>query len=179
MRQSLKGGPAKRVLDGLSGVGNDYIEAIERLKKRYDRPRILHQEQVHAIFEAPMIKNGSGKELQRLHDICSQHLRALKTMKYEPSGAFVTALLEMKLDRSTMFEWQRHTQENSDVPHYLDILEFIDLRARASEVVLREGPKSPLQPQHSKSSTQIRTSYVVNVDTLHIVRCWEAPLVRM
>ena len=132
---------------------------------------------MHAISKAPVIKDGSGKELRRLRDICSQHLQALKAMKYEPSGAFVTALLEMKLDRSTMFEWQRHTQENLDVPHYADILEFIDLLARASKAVFRESPKGHSQPQPSKSSTQIRTSYVVNVDTA-CISCgvWKHPL---
>ena len=47
-----------------------------------------------------------------------------KCMDYDPSGPFY---------QSTMFDWKKHTQENSDVPHYAEILEFIDLRARASE----------------------------------------------
>ena len=146
LRQSLKNGPAKCVIEGLSGSGNDYVEAMECLKEHYDQPRLLHREHVHATSKAPVIKDGSGKELQCFHDICSQHLQVLKAIKYEPSRAFVTALLEMKLDRSTMFNWQRHTQENSDVPHYADIWEFIDLRARASKAVFRESPKSHSQP---------------------------------
>ena len=53
-----------------------------------------------------------------------------------------------------MFEWQRHTQEISEVPHYTGILEFIDLRARASETVFCEGLKR--QSQTYKSSTQTK-----------------------
>ena len=64
-------------------------------------------------------------------------------------------MIETRLDRSTMLEWQKHTQENPNVPHYAEILEFIDLRARASETVLRQGPKRHFQPVHSKSSTQV------------------------
>ena len=165
LRHSLKDGPARHVIEGLSGSGTEYEEAIKCLQKRFDKPRLLHLAHVKAIVEVPEPKEGSGKELRRLHDVCSQHLRALKTMGYDPSGPLVTSLIETKLDRSTMFEWQRHTQENSDVPHYAEILDFIDLRARASETVLRELPKRHSQPVHSKSCTQVRTAYVASVDT--------------
>ena len=56
-------------------------------------------------------------------------------MKYKPSGVFVTALLEMILNQSTVFEWQRHTQGKADVPYFTEFLDFIDLRARASEAI--------------------------------------------
>ena len=68
--------------------------------------------------------------------------------------------IKMKLDQSTMFEWQKHTQANSDVPHYTEILEFIDLRARAYETVFYECPKRHLQPVPRKDSAPNRTSYV-------------------
>ena len=100
---------------------------MESLQECYDRPRILHHVHVWSIVEAPPVTNGSGKELWHLHDICSQHLRALKVMKCEPSGAFITSLIELKLDESTVFEWQRHSQDQPDVSHYVEILEFIHL----------------------------------------------------
>ena len=62
-----------------------------------------------------------------------------------------------------MFEWQRHTQEISDVPHYEEIQEFVYLRARASETVFREGLKRHSQP--NKSDTPTKTTYVANIDT--------------
>lgn len=74
---------------------------MECLQARYDRPRIIHQEHVRKIIEIPPIKEGSGKELRRLHDVAQQHLRALKAMSHPPSDAFVTSLLELKLDSIT------------------------------------------------------------------------------
>ena len=62
-----------------------------------------------------------------------QHLRALKAMGNEPSGAFITSTLELKLDTNTMFEWQRHSQSSTEVPHYKELLQFVDLRVQASE----------------------------------------------
>ena len=102
--------------------------------------------------EAPALKEGTGKELRRLHDTVQQHLRALKAMDYEPSGPFITSTLELKLDTNTMFEWQKHSQSSMAVPHYQDLLEFINLRAQASETSVAESAKK--QPRHESSSAR-------------------------
>lgn len=41
------------------------------------------------------------------------------------------------MDTTTMFEWQRH----SHVPHYDDLLKFLNLRAQASESTASESVK--------------------------------------
>ncbi len=74
-------------------------------------------------MDATPLKDGNGKELCRLHDTVQQHLRALKAMDHEPSGPFVTSILELKLDADTMFEWQRYSQDYLGVPHYQKLLE--------------------------------------------------------
>ncbi|XP_064406045.1 uncharacterized protein LOC135351067 [Halichondria panicea] len=109
---------AKAVIEGLSQSGDQYLEAIASLKARYDRPRLIHQTHVQKICEAPSLKDGSGKELRRLHDTVQQHLRALKAMDQDPSGAFITSMMELKLDQTTMFEWQKTSQATKSVPHY-------------------------------------------------------------
>ena len=117
LRHALKGGQAKNVIEGLSRSGDQYSEAISCLKSRYNRPHLIHQAHVQRILETPSLKDGTGKELRRLHDIAQQHQRALKALGHEPSGSFITSLLELKLDVNTMFEWQRHSQVSTDVPH--------------------------------------------------------------
>ena len=103
------------------------------MKARFNRPRLIHQAHVKCILDSPPLKEGNGKELRKLHDIIQQHIRALKTMGHEPSPSFITSVIELKLDTDTMFEWQRHSHTESDVPHYNQLLEFIDQRAQASE----------------------------------------------
>ena len=56
--------------------------------------------------EAIPLKDGIGREIRALHDLVIQHLRTLKSLGHEPSQAFITSLSEMKLDSTTMFEWQ-------------------------------------------------------------------------
>ena len=41
----------------------------------------------------------------------------------------VTSMLETILDQTTMFEWLKHSQGSTEAPDYLELLEFLDLRA--------------------------------------------------
>ena len=65
----------------------------------------------------------------------------MRAMGYGPPGPFVTSILELKLDQNTMCEWQRFSQDQTDVPHYQDLLDFIDLRAQASETMTTESQR--------------------------------------
>ena len=136
LHNALKDHSAKHTIEGLTKSGEHYNEAVQCLKTRYDRPRIVHQTHVRRIVEAPSLKDGTGKELRTLHDTVVQHLRALKALGHEPSKHFITSLLELKLDPTTMFEWQRHSQEHSEVPDCDVLLSFIGLRAQAAEATV-------------------------------------------
>ena len=71
LHNSLKDGSAKGIIDGLSTSGKFYDEAIATLKARYDRLRLIHQSHVHTILEALSLKEGTGREIHRLHDTVS------------------------------------------------------------------------------------------------------------
>lgn len=75
----------------------------------------------------PVFKDGNGKELRHLNVNVQQHLRAPKVMEYEPYKPFITSILELKLDVSPMFEWQKHSQGSISVPRYhvIFVLKFL------------------------------------------------------
>ena len=112
LQHVLKDGSARHVIKCLSHSGEHYSEAVKCLISHYDRPRLIHQTHVKMILEAPALKEGTGKELRRLHDT------------------------------NTMFEWQKHSQSSTAVPHYQDLLEFINLRAQASETSIAESARN-------------------------------------
>ena len=91
-REALKDDPVRHAIECLSGMESSYRETIKMLKEHYDRPLLLHQAHVRVIVKAPSLKDGSGKELDHVHDVLAQHLRAFKVMEYEPSP-FVTSLI--------------------------------------------------------------------------------------
>ena len=99
------------------------------------------------ILDAAPLKDGNGREIRILHDTVQQHIRALKSMDYEPSGLFITSAIELKLDETTMFEWQSHSQKSAGVPNYQELLTFLDLRAQATEAhVSNCAYKKPNKP---------------------------------
>ena len=137
---------------------------------RFDRPRLLHQTHVKMIIDSPSVREGTGKELRKLHDVTQQHVRALRALGQEPSPAFITSVIELKLDTTTMFEWQRHTQGQTEVPHYREILEFID---QASEISNPLKPHNCTETPTSKGSKPYRsvTSHAANHESSHSSVC--------
>ena len=68
LQHAIKGGSARNAIEGLSHSGDNYDEAVECLRARFDRPRLIHRTHVQMIVDAPPLKEGNGKELRRLHD---------------------------------------------------------------------------------------------------------------
>ena len=127
LQHAIKDGSARNAIEGLSHSGDNYAEAVECLKSRYDRPRLIQRTHVQLTLDTPPLKEGSGRELRRLHDTVQQHVRALKTLGCDLPGQFITSMIELKLDTDTLFEWQKHTQAEAEVPHFQELLDFIDL----------------------------------------------------
>ena len=164
LRHAIKDSPARHTIEGLTQTSDSYAEAIACLQRRYDRPRLIHRAHVRAILDVAPLKDGNGKEIRRLHDVANQHLRALNVMGYEPSGPFVTSILELKLDQTTLFEWQRHSQETDKVPDYDQLLNFLDLRANASEHANVKLERRNPSAVTDKRPSQPRLSYAADAD---------------
>ena len=65
-------------------------------------------------------------------------------MGHEPTGQFITSMVELKLDTNTMFEWQQYSQDSS---HYQKLLDFINLRAQACEASVSDEMRSALSDE--------------------------------
>jgi len=95
LQQALKDGTAKGAIEGLSHSGDNYEKAVQCLKARYDGPRLTQRTHVQAIIDAPPLKDGSGKELRKLHDSLQLHLCALGTLGCDLPGTFITPMIEV------------------------------------------------------------------------------------
>ena len=90
-------------------------------------------------------------------------------MDCEPSGPFITSVVELKFYTTTIFEWQKHSQDATSVPHQQDLLDFMNLCAKVSETSSSESMKASKGEvrKHFQSSKQI-TSFTTNTDTFEI-----------
>ena len=134
----------------------------------------LYRTHVQNIVDTPL-KDGNGKELRCLYDTIQQHVRALKSMDGDSAGAFLTSIIELKLDTGTMFEWQRHRQTKKTTPHYGDLLNFIDLRAQASETATSAPSRRQIKTDHHngmKPHSRNVTSFATQADSKnHCILC--------
>ena len=161
LRQALKDESAWHVIVGLSQTAKSYEEAIKYLQECYGRPCLIHQAHLRAIIDAPSIKDGNGRELRRLHDKANQHMREIKAICYFP-WMFVTSVLETKFYQTTMFEWKKHSQWSKEVPDYRELLEFLDLWARATEN--NKGEPEQKHSSNPPSKKTARPAYVAYTD---------------
>ena len=73
------------------------------------------------------------------------------------------SILELKLDAGTMFEWQKYSSGSVDVPHCNELLEFVNLRAQASEHSINESTKRATNEVHKSFASKLVPAYAVNV----------------
>ena len=167
-QHAIKDGSARNVIEGLAHSGDSYDEAGGCLKAHFDRPRLNHCTHVQMIVDTPPLKEGNGKELRRLHDTILQHARALKTLGCELPD--------------TLFEWRKHSQTSPDIPHYQELLDFIDLLAQASETSCTACKKQPRFDQHLQKPPSRVASFATNTnpaDNNCVVCKTETPSVRL
>ena len=98
LQHAIKDGSAKNAIEGLSHSGDNYKEAIDCLKSRYDKPCLIQRTHIELILVTPSLREGSGKELRCLHNVVQQHVRALKTLGCDLPGQFITSMIELKLE---------------------------------------------------------------------------------
>ena len=101
LSQALTDGSAKDTIAGFTRAAGQYDEAIKCLTDRYHRPREVVDEHARALIESPPLKEGDAKELRRLHTTWTQHIRALENLKHKIDPAFLTSVLQLKLDKES------------------------------------------------------------------------------
>ena len=73
LQDTLKDGPAKVVVEGLTRMSESYKEALRCLKEWYNRRRLVQAEHMCSIVDGAPVKNSSDKEIRCLYDAATQH----------------------------------------------------------------------------------------------------------
>ena len=91
-----------------------------------------------------------------------QHYRALKAVDENKFETLLTGIVELKLDPTTMRDWQCSSRENNKVPPFEDLLDFLDLQARDMENSVCDVVKK--RPTASNSGKKTTRSYTASVE---------------
>ena len=90
-------------------------------------------------------------------------MRVINPKKRNSLEAFVSSVIELKLDQTSMFAWQDYSHDEWKTPPYTTLLEFSDRRARATENTVRENEqKRPATIPDKRIPS--KTSYATNVE---------------
>ncbi|XP_018394988.1 PREDICTED: uncharacterized protein LOC108773621 [Cyphomyrmex costatus] len=129
---------AREVISSLEASEENYIEAWEMLRMRYDDPALIIQKHIRALFELPAMVKESHSALRQLLDSSLKHLRALKALK-RPTEAWddlVVYLLTSRLDQKTNRAWKT-TIKPGELPTFDQLINFLSQYCRALEASAR------------------------------------------
>ena len=180
----------EHVIQRLTQIADTFDDTVECLLNKYDQLRLIHQAHIRAIMGVPSLKEGNIKENRCLHDVILQQYRELKAINEDNFETLLTIIVELKLDSTTMRDWQRSSQKHREVPPFEDLLDFLDLQECDTEnsvcdvvknilqhQVLEKGRLNPAQPAwrivvwHARKTT---IHFMGASDTLryHLTREW-------
>ena len=113
-------------------MAEGYHKAIKCLK---GHTRITNCEHVCSILQTLSLKAHNGKELRKLYDLCSQHIRVIKATDTCNIDTFLTIIMELKLDEVTKLKWMEYSNDSQMTPPNAKSLKFLDLQFRHFESV--------------------------------------------
>jgi len=122
---SLKGDTA-HVIKSLEITPDNYCEALELLKQRYDNKRVISQEYIKALYDLSTITKNNHVALRKLIDDTLCHLRSLKSLDrpIEHWNDLIIHLIVTKLESSLSSDWEDHIPAG-EMPTLKQLIDFL------------------------------------------------------
>ncbi|XP_018394542.1 PREDICTED: uncharacterized protein LOC108773280 [Cyphomyrmex costatus] len=135
---SVLKGEARDVIGSLEVSDENYVEAWEMLKERYDDSGWIIQKHIKALFEISVIPKENHLLIRRLLDDVLKHLRALKALKRptEHWDDLIVYLVTSRLDQKTSRAWEV-TVKKGEVPTLKQLTDFLAQHSKALEASSR------------------------------------------
>ena len=131
--QASLSGKAAATLKAMQITNDNYKEAWEMLKKRFQNRREIGKAHLDKFFKLPSTNMESADALRQLVDTANETIRSLKTLELEVNqlASFILChALSSKLDPETMKQWELNFQDDS-FPDIDNLMDFLDRRSRA------------------------------------------------
>ena len=107
-------GEALNLIHSLQLTETNYDIALDLLKQRYERTRLIINGHVQSLIDLPAIKKENSAELRKFLDNYNRHINALRKLN-EPVDSWSSILiciLSAKLDFYSKREWESKLQSN-------------------------------------------------------------------
>lgn len=149
---SLEGDSA-HVIKSLEITLDNYNEALELLKQRYDDKRVIAQEHIRALYNLLTVTKSNYITLCKLLDDVLRYLRSLKSLG-RPTDYWddlIVHLIATRLDSSIVSEWENHISA-SEIPTLKQLTDFLAHKCKAMSVVSKKAPGDSAASNPRKSN---------------------------
>ncbi|XP_053961109.1 uncharacterized protein LOC128865111 [Anastrepha ludens] len=161
--RSCLSGAALDTIQSLEINENNYKNALDLLKKRFDNKRIIFQAHIRQIFGLDRA-DASASKLRSLTDKVTSHIRALQSLgsQEQIADCIIVELLIQKLDKATQSKWEENSSSN-ELPSWDQLAAFLEKRCRTLENVEHaiQTQTDQVDRNGKTVSTNIRKSFVV------------------
>lgn len=108
LKTSLKGS-ASDLISNIQPTGENYHIAFNLLVERFSNPKLIIQNHIKEIFELKPVTKDNSKELRKLYDDLSKHIRALENLSISVNecAVFISHILMTKFDSKTKTEFSK------------------------------------------------------------------------
>ncbi|XP_076377131.1 uncharacterized protein LOC117220354 [Megalopta genalis] len=132
---SALSGSAARVIESYSVSASNYKLAWERLRERYDNPRLLVNHHLNSLLDLEQLKRPCSKGLSEFADTAINNIRALESLLTPEQfrDALISKCLAKKLDPVSLDEWDKRSMHSSESPTLKEFATFLEQRAQYLE----------------------------------------------
>lgn len=134
---------ASRAVEALTINDENYTKAWEILEKRFENTRLIVQDHVLSIINAPVINKSSHASLRELLDLLVTNITALKTLEIPTDSwnALLIPIIVERLDFNSKKDWQ--SSLDTTVPTYGQFISFLEKRCTVLESLNSISSKTP------------------------------------
>lgn len=138
------------IIDDASSGPGQYAGYIKILKKKYDKPRVIHKCHTKEILSIPPMKDASARKIARLQAAVTNGIIKLKTTGQYEIDAVITSMTESLLVGELQEAWNKETREDRLVPKIEKLLDFLADAADARGALLPENTREPTKAKQER-----------------------------
>ncbi|XP_075167883.1 uncharacterized protein LOC142240048 [Haematobia irritans] len=170
---------AARLIQALEMTPQNYEEALQILKLRYDNKRFIFQSHIEKIFSIKQLRNPSAHEVRDFMDYTNANIRALQTIasREQISNGILLHMIVSKLDADTQSKWEEEIFTNWDngetndelvLPELKDLSLFLERRCKSldlmssNEIKHRQFHMKPPNNNSFQAKKKSASSFVVS-----------------
>jgi hypothetical protein len=152
LRSVLKGN-ALQTVEGFEVTGANYAPAVEALKHRYGRKRVIISSLIKTVINLEPTSSICARALRELHDTLKNRTRALEALGEQPMShaCILLPMFEAKLPSQLLEKWELELADISDEEIDLELFfKFLNRQLISKEAGERNQQTTPTSGIHSQ-----------------------------